>query len=148
MINGIWGMETPPVARFFHEKIKRFYAYGFLTLLLNFYSLTFKTNCQGSGGSRELSYDLFATGGKRQFVIFEVFRAYLNRFPILLQDIFFGSNTLLCSCDRHQRVDYKCCSYPGNKAQSRNVCHILKTFGVFKQSVLAQAYELRQWFFY
>ena len=42
-VNGIWGGgSTPPVARFFCEKIGNLYAYDFYTLPLKFYQLTLK----------------------------------------------------------------------------------------------------------
>ena len=41
-----------------------------------------------SRGPRELSRDLFSTGGKRKFAIFEVFRAYLREFSIFFHEIY------------------------------------------------------------
>ena len=59
---------TPSVARFFVKNIGKFYVF--------------------SSSPRELSRDLFSTGGKRKFAIFEVFRAYLKEFSILFYEIF------------------------------------------------------------
>ena len=82
------GVVPPPLLQdFFVKNIGILYAYDFLTLLLKFYYLVF-IKIQGSSGSRELSRDLFSTGGKRKFVIFEVFRAYLREFSIFFHEIF------------------------------------------------------------
>ena len=72
---------------FFVKNIYISYAFDFLTLLLKFYWLTFKKS-QGSSSPRELSRDLFSTGGKRKFSIFEVFRAYLKEFSIFFHEIY------------------------------------------------------------
>ena len=50
-------------------------------IFLKFYGLTFMKN-QGSSYPRELSRDLFSTGGKRKFAIFEGFRTDLREFNI------------------------------------------------------------------
>ena len=42
---------------------------------------------QGSICPRELSHDLFSTGGKRKVVIVEVFRSYLREFSIFFHEI-------------------------------------------------------------
>ena len=42
---------------------------------------------QGSSCPRELSFDLFSTGDKRQFSIFKVFRSYLREFSIFVHEI-------------------------------------------------------------
>ena len=47
-----------------------------------------KIKFHGSSGPRELSRDLFSTGGKRKFAIFEVFRAYLKEFSIFFREIY------------------------------------------------------------
>ena len=77
------GGSTALLQDFFVKIIGILYAYDFLTFLLKVYYLTFKTS-----GPRELSRDLFSTGGKWKFVIFEVFRAYLREFLIFFHEIF------------------------------------------------------------
>ena len=37
---------------------------------------------------KQLSRDLFSTGGKRKFAIFEVFRAYVSEFSIFFHKIY------------------------------------------------------------
>ena len=93
-VNGIWGVVPPPLLQYFFVKeIDILYAYDFQTLSLRFYSLTFRNNCHGSSGPRELSRDLFLTGSKRKFAIFEVFRAYLSEFSIFFLEIYMVANS-------------------------------------------------------
>ena len=47
---------------------------------------------------------------------FEDFGAYLSEFLIFLHEIFFGSKILPSSCDKNQKFDKECSSYPGNEA--------------------------------
>ena len=77
-VNGLWRGVFTPV-----KEIGKFYAYNFLAMLLYFFWLTFRIN----QGSRELSRDLFSTGGKRKFANVDVFRAYLTEFSIFLYKI-------------------------------------------------------------
>ena len=65
------GNGITPCFKFFRKHIGKFYAYDFLAMSLKFYLLTFKKN-QGSSFPRELALDLFSTGGKRKFAVFEV----------------------------------------------------------------------------
>ena len=85
--NCILGVPPSLLQDFFVRDIGKLYAYDFLPTLLKFYWLTLKT-IHGSSFSRELSRDLFSTGGKRKFAIFEVFRAYLREFSIFFHEIF------------------------------------------------------------
>ena len=52
----------------------------------------------------------------KKSMIFKVFGVYLSEFLIFLHEIFFGSQILPSSCDKHQNFDYGCSSYPGNEA--------------------------------
>ena len=76
------------------KNIGKFYAYDFLTMSLKFYWLALK-KIKGSTCPRELSRDLFSTGGKRIFAIFEVFRAYLGEFSIFFNKIFMVARSFL-----------------------------------------------------
>ena len=82
-----WWWFHPPVARYFVKDIGKLYAYDFLPMLLKFYWITFK-KIHGSSGPREPSRDLFSTGGKLKFAIFEVFRASLKEFSIFFHEIY------------------------------------------------------------
>ena len=44
-----------------------------------------------------------------------------TEYPLLSQ--LFGSKMLLCSCSRHQKLDYNCSIYPGNEAQISKIGH-------------------------
>ena len=48
----------------------------------------FLKNIYGFSGPRELSRDLLSTRGRREFAIFEVFRAYLKEFSIFFHEIY------------------------------------------------------------
>ena len=67
----------------------------------------------------------------KKSIIFEVFGVNLSEFLIFLHEIFFGSKILLSSCDKHQKFDYGCSSYPGNEAQSPNFGNFLTILGIF-----------------
>ena len=58
----------------------------------------------------------------KKFMIFEVFGAYLEEFLLFRHGIFFGSKILSSSCDKNQKFDCGCSSYPENEAQSPDVC--------------------------
>ena len=74
-------------------------------------------NFQGSSSLRELSRDLFSSGGKQNLEIFEVFRAYIREFSIVFRNISFNSKISSSSCSINQKSDCKCSSYPVNEAQ-------------------------------
>ena len=76
MVNDIW-WEHPLLQDFSVQNIGKFYAFDFLTLLLKFFLLK---NFQDSSCPRELSRDLFSTGGKRTFAIFEGLEHILQSF--------------------------------------------------------------------
>ena len=122
------------------------YAYDFLAIILKFYWQTFEKN-QGSSYPRELSRDLFSTGGKQKIAIFKLSRASQRLFNSLSWNPH-GSKLSSSSCCRHQKFTYKCSSKSGNEAQSPDFGHFfLQFFAVLKLSVLAQAFGLEQWFF-
>ena len=58
---------TPPVARFFREKYRHFICIWFLDLVTKILFANFWKKNYGSSGTRELSHDLFSTGGKCNF---------------------------------------------------------------------------------
>ena len=62
------------------------------------------------GVNRVLSRDLFSAGGKRKFVIFDVFRAHIREFSIFFHEIYIVAKGLSSSCGRHQKYAYKCSS--------------------------------------
>ena len=68
----------------------------------------------------------------KKSMIFKVFGVYLCEFLIFLHEIFFGSKILPRSCDKHQKLDYGCSSYPGNEAQSPDFGHFLTILGIFR----------------
>ena len=53
-------------------------------------------------------------------------------FQYFFHKISFDSKILSRSCDRHQKFDYKCSSYPGNESQSPDFCHFLTIFNAFQ----------------
>ena len=67
----------------------------------------------------------------KKYAIFEVFGAYLSEFLIFHREIFFGNKILPSSCDKNQKFDYGCSTYPGNEAQSPDFGHFLKILGIF-----------------
>ena len=81
------GGVPPPCCKIFSWKNRLFVCIWFLDLVTKIQLANFK-NLKGSSCSTELSRDLFSTGGKRKFAIFEVFRAYLTEFSIFLHEIF------------------------------------------------------------
>ena len=58
-------------------------------------------------------------------MILEVFGEYLGEFLIFIREIFFGSMILSSCCDKHQKFDSGCSSYPGNEGLSSD-------FGLFR----------------
>ena len=63
----------------------------------------------------------------KKSMICKVFGAYLSG----LHEIFYGSEILPNSYDKHQKFDYGCSSYPGNEAQSPDFGHFLTILGIF-----------------
>ena len=82
--------------------------------------------------------------GKQILVIFEIFRAYIRKLSIFFHMILFGSKILTCSCDRHQKFDYNCSSYP----ESLEFGHFCIIFGVFQAIHFEASFGLGQWFFH
>ena len=142
------GGSTPPVARFFREKYRHFICIWFFDLVTKILLANFKKKIQDSSGPRELSRDLFSTGGKWKFAIFEVFRAYLREFSIFFHEIF-----MVARSHRVLAADIKSLLISALVSlETRIKVPILAIFwrflAFFKLSVLAQAFDLGQWFFY
>ena len=95
----------------------------------------------------ELSRDLFLTGGKRKFAIFEVFREYLKEFSIYFLLNLHSSKILSNSCGRHHLLWSGLVSL-----ESRLKVPILAIFDDFWHfsscPFWEKAFELGQWFFY
>ena len=84
-VSGIWVVAPPPLLQdLFVKNIGILYTYDFQTFLLKFYCLK---DFHRSSGPRKLSRDFLSTGGKRNFAIFEVFKAYLSEFSIYFHEI-------------------------------------------------------------
>ena len=49
-----------------------------------------------------------------------------------LHEIFFGSQILLSSYNRHQNFDYWCSSYLADESQSPDFCRFLTTLGIIR----------------
>ena len=62
---------------------------------------------------------------------FRVFGAYLSEFYVFPCEIFFGSKILPSSCNKHQKFDYMCSSYPGNEAPKSRFWPFLTILGIF-----------------
>ena len=75
-------------------------------------------------------------------MIFEVFGVYLGEFLIFLHEIFFDSKIIPSSCDKRQKFDYGCSSYPGNEAQSAIFAVFCRFGAFFELPILAQAFSL------
>ena len=69
------------------QDIGKLCVYDFFCHITEILFANFKKKIQGFSRSRELSCDLFSTGGKQKSMIFEVFRAYLGEFSIFLGEI-------------------------------------------------------------
>ena len=73
-----------------------------------------------------------------KYLIFEVFWEYLSKFLTFLREIFFGSKIITSSCDKHQKFDHGCSSFPGNKTQSADFCSFFGDLGHFQVVSLTQ----------
>ena len=91
-VNGIWGRYTSLLQDFFVKNIGKFYSYDFLALLLKCFWLTFEV----SSCPRELSRDLFSTGGKQVSIFFHGIFMVARSYPVI---------TLI-----HQKFACKCSS--------------------------------------
>ena len=120
----------------------------FLLVLLKSSWTTFKTIFETLSALGACHVTIIGGVVYKKFMIFKVFGVYLSEFLIFHHEIFFGCKILLSSCDKHQKFDYGCSSYPGNEAQSSDFGHFWRFLAFFKLSVLAQAFDLEQWFFY
>ena len=78
----------------------------------------------------------------KKSMIFEVFREYLGEFLIFLREIFFGSKILPSSCDKHQKFDYGCSSYPRKEAESPDFGRFLLFWAFLELPVLRPAFGL------
>ena len=79
----------------------------------------------------------------KESMIFVVFGAYLSEFLIFLHDIFLVSKILPSSCDKNQKFDYRCSSYPGNEGQSPDFGYFLTTLGIFRAVCLGTSLKTR-----
>ena len=141
MVNGIWGVFTPPVERFFREMHQQILSIWFLVVLLKFYWLNFSSSCPG-----ELPRDLFSTGGKRKYAIFQVFRAYFRVTSIVSHEIF-----MVARSHRVLAADIKSLLISAllsleTRLEVPILAILLQLLAFCKLSVLAQAF-LGQWFF-
>ena len=101
-INDILGDRfTLPQLQDFSWKNGKCYAYDFFTYFKNYH---------GSGGPKELSFDLFLKGAKWKLLVLGGFNAYIRKLWLSFHKVF-DSNILLTSC-RYQSFDYKCPGYP------------------------------------
>ena len=114
-VYGIWKITPQPPDRTWLEEMwvaqlhvvwlfvkkNKCYAYDFFTYFKNYH---------GSGGPKELSFDLFLKGAKWKLLVLGGFNAYIRKFWLSFHKVF-DSNILLTSC-RYQSFDYKCPGYP------------------------------------
>ena len=117
-VNSILGLIPPPNRKKNREKNGKCNQYDFLQLLPKSSWTTFKTIFETLSALGACHVTI--TGGVvyKKSMIFKVFGVYLSISLIFLHEIFFGSKILPSSCDKHQKFNYGCSSYPGNEAQS------------------------------
>ena len=134
-VNDIWeGCLHPPDARFFVKNICIFYAYDFLAMYLQFYWLTFK-KILGCSCSRELSCDLFSTGCKRKFAIFEDFRGYLRKFSIFFHEIVMVARSYQVLATHIRSLLIGALVGLETRLKSLDFCHLLTIFAIFEAVV-------------
>ena len=149
MASGGWFHPPhPPVARFFREKYRHFICIWFFDLVTKILFANFYKNFHGSSGPRELSRDLFSTVGKRKFAIFEVFRAHLSEFSILFHEIYMVARSYQVLAADIKRWLISALVGLETRLKVPILAIFWRFMAFFKLSVLAEAFELGQWFFY
>ena len=141
------GLKHPLSQDIFFKIIGKFYEYDFLTMSLKFYWLALK-KIKGSTCPRELSRDLFSTGGKRKFAIFKVFRAYLRVFDIFSYNFFVVASSYPVLAAKINSLLISALVCLETKLNVPILSILWRFVELFKLSVMAQAFGLGQWFFF
>ena len=111
-INDIWvGWYSPPNGRKIRGKNSKSNQYDLLQVLSNSSWTTLETIFKSLSALGACNLTIIGGMVYKKSTIFEVFWECLREFLIFLHEIFFRSKILSRSCDKHQKVDYRCSSY-------------------------------------